>query len=142
VWAGVVASVASGYFLQRPNVTVEPDFLQNEREPFSAYFRVKNDGYFSVYDLSFSCSFTGGPFKDAETSGSRGQEAERELIPGESATKNCSVKGVRFQGQASLVFTIRFRPSFWPWQASKHERFAATQDNRGVYHWIHQPLVR
>jgi len=141
---GVIASAASiagGYSLIRPNITIEPDFLKNEQEPFSAYFRVKNDEYFfSIYDLRFECEFTGGQFTGAVSSGNKGQEPEKVLGPGESATKNCSTAGFRMAGQAFLVFSVRFRPMIWPVPRTKRERFAAIQDDRGVFHWTHRPL--
>jgi hypothetical protein len=142
IWASVFASIAGGYTVIRAKVTIEAEFLENEREPFSGYFRVKNDGYFSIHDLSFSCAFTGGPFINTESGGNHGQEPEKALGPGESATKNCSIRGLRINGPAALVFSARFRPKFWPWGETKRERFAATQDARGVFHWIHQPLSK
>jgi hypothetical protein len=143
IWVGVVASIGGGYTLIRPNLTIEPDFLENEREPFSAYFRVKNDGYFSIYDVHFSCDFTGGPFHSVRTGdNANNQLPERVIAPGDSATKNCSVKGLSFDGPAEILFRAAFRPTLWPSTVTRTERFGAVQDARRIYHWVHQPRMR
>ena len=139
-WAGVAGSLLTIYATVPPKVTIEPDFLLNEREPLSAYFRIQNAGYFSVYDVTFSCRFTIGQFHDFRTGNNRGQETEPILQPGDSATKNCSVKGLATDGPAILAFTTGFRSKFWPWRISKSWNFSAIQDSRGIFHWTHQPL--
>jgi hypothetical protein len=139
-WVGVVASIAGGYIILRPNLTIEPDFFLNGREPFSAFFRVQNNGTLAVYDLSFSCDFTGGPFTNIGTTGSAGQLPEQVLPSGASVTKDCGVKGFAFDGPANLTFTATFRPALWPWHRAKRDRFGAVQDSKRFFHWTHRPL--
>jgi len=92
--------------------------------------------------VGFSCTFSGGPFVNAESGGNKGQQSEKTFAPGESATKDCSVRGLPITGPAELIFSATFRPKFWPRIEVKRERFTATQDTRGVFHWIHQPLSK
>ena len=139
VWSAVAGSILGGYVVLRPDITIEPDFLLNDKEPLSAYFRIQNKGYFQIYDIDFSCHFTAGPFKNANLTGGEGQRSELLLNPGASATKRCSVQGLVLSGPATLRFSAAFRPSFWPWRCSKGENFSAVRDYQGILHWTHQP---
>jgi hypothetical protein len=141
IWLATAGSIAGGYAILRPNLTIEPDFLLNESEPLSAYFRIQNAGLLPVYELTFSCVFTGGPFTDSISSGAGPtQRPEPVILPGDSATKNCSVKGFAFAGPASLIFNAEFRPKLWPFRITRSERFSAIQDAAKFFHWTHQPL--
>ena len=137
---GLGLSALIGFAYQfRPQLSIEPSFLLNYREPFSAYFRVQNTGWLSIHDLTFSCKLTGGPIIDVETTRFRGQESVKILAPGASATKHCSVRGFVFDGPAILTLRVDFRPNWWLRRESREESFSAIQDSEGIFHWTHQP---
>jgi hypothetical protein len=139
IWSATLIGIVGGYFIVRPSVIIEPDFLRNAREPFSAHFRVLNSGNFSIYDVTFSCQLSGGIMTNV---GVRGLGKEPQLSPGDSATKDCRIVGFAFDGPAGLVYSARFRPSFWPWHIMRSERFTAEQDSSRAFHWTHQPLSK
>jgi hypothetical protein len=138
VWTSTLTGLLGGFVIFRPNVTVEPEFLRNDREPFSAYFRIQNLGNFEIYDVNFSCDLTGGLLHNVTITGFSSQTPEASIGSGGSTTKDCGVGHFPFSGKAYLDFTVRFRPSFWPWKIEKIEPFSAIRDEKGIVHWTHE----
>ncbi len=146
---GAVLSVAAGYALFHPHVSVEPGLLLNPVDPFSTAFTIKNENnLFAVKGLNSICwtqsvttsnnirVWAPAPFQKV-------QHTISVLEPLASSTIKCppvmgglgSYTGAVLE--AHIEVHLSYKQAWWPWPKTERYPFRSVVDSRGGVHWIH-----
>ena len=148
-----IITLAGGYALLHPRISVEPNLLLNPTNPYSTQFTVTNESaMFDVHDADFVCwprqlrtnhnigvvSFT--PLANVHRLIPR-------LGPGESSTVDCPavMGGIgAWTGQvdkAELEIVATYRQDWWPIRTVRYP-FRAITDSGSAVHWVIRRLPR
>jgi len=142
-------SLAGGYALFRPHISVEPYVSLDPVDPYKTQFIVKNENRaFDVYNVECVCwprrMESGNGFSVISLVP---LQNIRHTIPllesGDSSTVDCPplIGGIgRWSGQvdfAELEIVVSYKQSWWPRAISARYPFRATRDVNKAIHWIH-----
>jgi hypothetical protein len=143
-----VLSLAGGYALLHPRISVEPSLVLYPRNPYSTQFTVTNESLmFDVHDADFVC----WP-RQLRTNHNIGivsfaplpnlHHVVPRLGPGDSSTVDCPpvMGGIgAWTGQvdeAELEIVATYRQDWWPKRSARYP-FKAIKDSNSAVHWIH-----
>lgn len=141
IWGGFLGTIAVvGFAYQfRPIFSVSNDAPLNPQNPFTAEFKVTNNGVLPVYHLVFSCTVNNTVLHNVTVTGFSGGEPVSVLEPNDSATKSCSIVADSFPWAGELIFSVQYRPMWYWGRLTRKFRFVNIKDNAGDLLWIQQP---
>jgi hypothetical protein len=142
-------SLAGGYALFRPHISVEPYVSLDPVDPYKTQFVVKNENRaFNAYNVECVCwprrmeSGNGfsvlslGPLPNVK-------HTIPSLEAGDSSTIDCPpiIGGIgTYSGQvdfAELEIVVSYKQSWWPHAISARYPFRAVRDVSKAIHWVH-----
>jgi hypothetical protein len=151
LWGIIIGllTLAGGYALFYPHVSVEPGIVLNPVEPFSTAFTIKNEnGLLAVKKLDAICwtqsvttanhirIIAPGQFQHV-------QQSIPLLEPLAPSTIGCpAVMGGlgSYAGaiqEAHIEILLSYRQDWWPWIRKERYPFKSVVDSQGGVHWIH-----
>jgi hypothetical protein len=145
---GAVIGLISAVVSLLPGVSIEQDIPLKQQDPFSTQFRFKNEGPFSIHDVSFRCVSNVTTGRDLTINGNSINlgPVETQIESKESATRSCTLtRNTRLSPdnvmtKMEVLMMATYRPRFWPWMKTNGERFVGVPDDAGIFHWTHQPF--
>jgi len=118
------------------------------------FFVVRNEGYLTIRDVSFSCAIKylkvadGGPLivaaEDYENRFSDPRQVSGAIVPGEEASELLPLSGMqnnRF-ANADIAIRLEYKPGIWlPFRKREElHRFVLKKGKDGQWHWLPQPI--
>lgn len=138
--ASTVVALIIGFHQLRPMITIEPTISLDVGSPFATQFRISNSGYLSAYDVTFACRVDNQMMRGTVLKNNHGQETEKVIGPGDSATKNCSINSPGFSLPSDVEIITTYRYPLWPMSLSSKSRFVNMKDSDGHLRWVEEPV--
>lgn len=144
-----LVTLAGGYALFRPHVSVERDTTLSPVDPYRTQFAVKNENsVFDVYNVECVCwprkMNSGNGFSILSlTPLQKVRRTIPRLEPGTSSTIDCPpvIGGIgTYAGEvtdAELEIDVSFKESYWPFVQNERYPFKAASDSQKGIHWLH-----
>ena len=151
LWGTILGllTLAGGYALLYPHVSVEPGIVLNPVEPFSTAFTIKNENsLLAIKNLDATCwtqsvttanhirVIAPGQFQHV-------QQSIPLLEPLAPSTIGCpAVMGGlgSYAGaiqEAHIEILLSYRQDWWPWTKKERYPFKSVVDSQGGVHWVH-----
>lgn len=131
-----------------PKISVGPTATTDPHESLRTLFNLKNDGSVSIHDVtawlcpgnlyepSYNVRLLGGPMQFSNWRVSS-------LAPGDSVSLPFDHSTTGFpNAQANIVFSIHFRPDWWPWAKERDFSYSSVRAADGTWKWKEVPTVR
>jgi hypothetical protein len=153
-----VGAVLLAYLVLLPRILIVPTAVPQPSDPFSGFFRITNNQFYSLRDVSMEaslwCAAIGGPNsnpppiknKDCMQSMKTAKPDwhDHTLEPDEgweiSLANLFAVWPSTALRYADIVITVHYRPWFWPFQNTRDFRFFTRRLNSGGIEWLAKPL--
>ena len=154
-----LCTVVGFVIVMRPSLAVEATEPFDPTQPHSTRFLAKNESAYSLYNVTGSCNGEIARFtKTKVTEGIDAMTGFRDEIPSVGPGETFTVQCLRAwagdygmvgppplpEGQGLLsvdiVIRIHYRPPLLSWLRLYEARFVTERDNRGMFHWLPQPL--
>jgi hypothetical protein len=125
-----------------PRIDVEPQEQLSQAAPFSAPFRIKNEGYWPFWIRHVFCYIheldIGGAGLSQGSMRFTGVQAD--LWSGQSETVICRVGNGVPVDKADIAIVVDYRPWFWPLTRRDYHRFVGAF-GKDRWEWLAQPYA-
>jgi hypothetical protein len=137
-----IPGIVIGILSVLPMPTVTPGELLDRSDPFSASFRVSNDGFFALHAVQFECEINIIDSRGVKILRTLGHEPIDfpigDLASHGFTTTFCTtgIKGLDLPIFAHITIRLSFRPDFLPWRSSRTFPIQTVTGQDGLIHWI------
>jgi hypothetical protein len=151
-WKVVVAAISllGAWQIVKPIIHIEPYLQLDPSNPFSERFRISNDGFFAIHDVTFDCILDRATFlKDGLPEGElsafhlAGINSYRKIIEAaDSTTTDCPLNtfiglpGTKYNS-ANIQLNVGFNLAYYPWRKKRSAAFVGQLDSEGNVRWVY-----
>jgi hypothetical protein len=149
VYVSAIVGITVGYLSLPPKVRIDPPTdLFEESDPLSGFFKIRNDGNFSIYGVRPACYFAQNvstlnkresqPSVNFSYKTIESTDSFDKIEAGKSASVSCRVM-VHFPVPlkfVQLVVEATFRPSILYWKHTTDQVFVAKHNRENKWRWF------